>query len=178
MTMKALTPRLPVDTKGLGFNLDKSASPHWITDGNLLIPTKEMLRTMTVEVDESSVQILESQIQQLWSFTTRAPARRAWFVGCAMTDKIPIALLFDGFIFTAVDPYRLSFGIQATEANRLEVDKNEPKSNPVRLYRDDKPVALLMPMRYRLDQLSEYVLKHGEISLEIALAREAEAVGQ
>ena len=57
-----------------------------------------------------------------------------------------MAVLFDSRTHIYVDPYKLSFALQAVAADSMEVPKMNPAEGPVVLYREANPVGLVCPM--------------------------------
>jgi hypothetical protein len=173
--LKKLRNKLPIKWQGFqGFRGNFSGSPKFITDGHVLLLNSAVLEDVHISQDKDSALVVERSIQEVWHKETRSPSRPAYFIGCgAWLNGDPVALLSDTKTFIYVDPYKLSFCIQAVAADSMEVMKNDPENRPVILYREKNPVAIIMPMRVLEPTLEQrYELVHDPVPISFALSRE------
>lgn len=155
---KKLRNKLPINWMGhMGFRGNYSGSPKYITDGHCLLLNSAVLEDIHITQDKFTPLQPPSSIEELWLKKIRQPSRKAFFCGCGTwKDGEPVAVLFDLKALIYVDPYKLSFCLQAVAADSMEVSKVEPAQSPVIFYREANPVGLLCPMT---------VLGPGEASL-------------
>lgn len=147
--LKKLRNKLPVNWLGRkGFGGNFSASPKFVTDGHVLLLNSAVIENTKIEQDEVSKLVTEGDIVTTWQMKTRVPSRLAYFIGCGVwSDGGAVAVLHDNKEYVYVDPYKLSFALQAVAADAMEVAKHQPDKNPIILYREANPVGLLMPLR-------------------------------
>ena len=175
--MKKLKPTLPKDEKELaekGFAGNISGAGKFITDGHQMFQRDDTLPDRVFKKSDEydgKPPKLES-IQEVWTEVERRKGIPAFFLGCgvvssSLDEKVVVAVVRDEKDrIVVIDPYILSYAVAAVRADALS-SAAEVRffGKPLALLREGRIVALVMPMRFSVSDLSSYDLTGPAVEL-------------